>query len=132
MKAQLKFTVQYGVTSRDVQVVEPVIMDPGFYGSLFYGLGWGNHGFYGSFNDPFWYSTPVIAQRESNFQLFTRHVNVGIARASDAKKLYVVTVVSEGRINSLTMVMPYLINSAFSDFPRKSGIPRRIELNIKE
>ena len=130
--SQLKVSLAYSVTSRDVHVVEPVVIDTGFYGSPFYGPGWGNRGFYGPYSDPLWYGSPVLAQRESNFQLFTRQLNVRIARASDAKQLYDVTVVSEGRMNSLAKVMPYLIQSAFTDFPGQSGVPRRVELKIKE
>ncbi|PUA20260.1 DUF4136 domain-containing protein [Glaciimonas sp. PCH181] len=129
---QLKVSLAYGVTSRDVHVVEPVVIDTGFYGSPFYGPGWGNRGFYGPYSDPFWYNSPVVAERESNFQLFTRQLNVRIARASNAQKLYDVTVISEGKINSLAKVMPYLIQSAFTDFPGQSGVPRRVELKIKE
>ncbi|QRX83555.1 DUF4136 domain-containing protein [Glaciimonas sp. PAMC28666] len=129
-KAELGVTLSYGVTARDVRVVEPVAIDPGFYGSPFYGPGWGYRGFYGPFNDPFWYGTPIVAQRELNFQVFARRVNVGIARTADAKKLYDVTVVSEGKMRSLPMVMPYLIRSAFSDFPGQSGVTRLVTLKI--
>ncbi|MGS0740680.1 DUF4136 domain-containing protein [Glaciimonas sp. GG7] len=128
--AQLKVALDYGMMSREVRVVEPVMMNPGYYAAPpFYGPGWGYR--YGPFYDPFWYDSPVVAQRESNFLLYTRHLNVTIARAGDAKQLYDVTVVSDGRIGSLPMVMPYLIRSAFSDFPGKSGVPRRVELKIK-
>lgn len=129
--AELAVTLAYGVTSREVHVIEPVAIDPGFYNPPFYGPGWGYRGFYGPYNDPFWYGTPMVAQRELNYQVFTRHLNVGIARTSDAKKLYDVTVVSEGRIRALPMVMPYLIRSAFSDFPGQSGVTRQVNLKIE-
>ena len=129
--AELRVTLSYGVTSRDVRVLEPVAIDPGFYGSPYYGPGWGYRGFYGPFNDPLWYAPPIVTQRELNFQVFTRHVNVSIARTADAQKLYDVTVVSEGKISSLPMVMPYLIRSAFSDFPGQSGVTRQVTLKIE-
>ncbi|MGZ9712130.1 DUF4136 domain-containing protein [Glaciimonas sp. GNP009] len=131
-QAALTVALTYGVTARDVHVVEPVVIDPGFYGSPLYGPGWGYRGFYGPFNDPFWYGTPVVTQRELNFQVFTRRANVGISRISDAKKLYDVTVVSEGRVSALPKVMPYLIRSAFSDFPGQSGVPRQVKLKVED
>ncbi|KAF3999974.1 DUF4136 domain-containing protein [Glaciimonas immobilis] len=130
-KATLNVTLSYGVRARDVHTIEPVEIDPGIYGSPFYASGLGYRGFYGPLNGPFWYAPPIVVQREFNYLVFTRHMNVRIARTGDGKKLYDVTVVSEGRISSLPMVMPYLIQSAFSDFPGKSGVPRQVKLKIR-
>lgn len=130
--ARLKVTMGYNMNVRDVRVVEPVIVDP-WYGPPFYGPRWhGGYGYYGPFYDPFWYGAPLVGQRDTRFQLFTRQLNVTIAQTADAKKLYDVTVNSEGTNGSLAAVMPYMVRSAFADFPGKSGVPRRVELKMKE
>jgi hypothetical protein len=43
-----------------------------------------------------------------------------------------VTVKSEGTNSSLAAVMPYLVRSAFAEFPGENGVPRQIELKIKD
>ncbi len=130
--ARLKATMRYSMTVRDMRVVEPVIVDP-WYGPPFYGPHWrGGYGYYSPFHDPFWYGAPLIGQRDTRFQLFTRQLNVTIAQTADSKKLYDVTVDSEGTNGSLAAVMPYMVRSAFADFPGKSGVPRRVELKMKE
>jgi len=64
--------------------------------------------------------------------LYQRRLNVAITRAGDGQKLYDVTVVSEGKTNSLPAVMPYMVRSAFTDFPGKSGVPHQVELKVEE
>lgn len=130
--AKLKVSMQYSINVRDVRMVQPVMVDPYWYGSPFYGPRWPGYGYYSPFYDPFWYGPPMIEQREIRYQLFTRQLKVEIAQASDAKKLYDVTVISQGMNGSLAAVMPYMVRSAFADFPGESGVPRRIELKMKE
>jgi hypothetical protein len=55
-----------------------------------------------------------------------------IAGNKDGKKLFDVTVNSDGDNGSLAFAMPYMVRSAFTDFPGKSGVPHRIDLKIKE
>ena len=69
-----------------------------------------------------------MEQRESQYVLYTRRLNIKLTQSSDKRNLFDVTVVSEGRNGNLAGVMPYLVRSAFSDFPGTSGVPRRIEL----
>lgn len=136
--AQLKVALKYDISARDVHVVEPVVADPMWYGPY----GWGRPGFYGPgfygprFNDPFynplWYGPQVIGQREYDFQLFLRRLNVTITRAAGGQKLYDVSVSSEGKVGSLPAIMPYLVRSAFTDFPGKSGVPHVVKLKVEE
>ncbi len=130
--AKLKVAMQYSMQVRDVRVVQPVLVDPYWYGSPFYGYGrrWPGYGYYGPFYDPFWYGPPIVEQRDIRYQLFTRQLKIGIAQASDFKKLYDVTVNSEGTNDSLAAVMPYMVRSAFADFPGRNGVPRRIEMRM--
>jgi len=127
---QLKVALNYGIAARDVHVVEPVVADPMWYGP--YGpYAWGPR-FYSPYYDPFWYAPQVIGQREYNYQLFQRSLNIAITRAGNGQKLFDVTVSSEGKVNSLPAVMPYMVRSAFTDFPGKSGVPHQVELKVED
>lgn len=125
--ANLKVALNYSIDSRDVRTVQPYVVDPYWYGP-YYGPGWR----YGRYYDPFWYPGPVTQYREVQYQLFQRQLNVLITNIKNGKKLYDVTVHSSGGNGSLAFAMPYMVRSAFSDFPGKNGVPRRIDLEIKE
>ncbi len=130
--AQIKVKFQYGMDARDMRVVDQVPVDPAFYYPL-YSPYWGSpywgspFGGYGGFGDPFWPYT-YTEPREFQYVLYTRRLNIKLIQASDNRDLFDVNVVSEGRNGNLASVMPYLVQSAFKDFPGTSGVPRRIEL----
>lgn len=126
--ASLNVTLNYDVTARDVHAVEPVLSTPMWYGPY----SWARPGFYSPFYDPFWSGPQVIGQREFTYQLFQRRLNIVIARAGNGQKLYDVTVISKGKTALLPAVMPYLVRSAFADFPGKNGVPRQVELKVKD
>lgn len=137
--ARLKVAVQTAISVRDVRIVEPVIVDPWYgppYYSAYYGSHywprWGPYGYYSPFYDPFWYGPAAVVQQERQFQLFTRQLKIIMTQAADDKRLYEVTVVSEGSNGALAAVMPYLVKSAFADFPGASGVPRQIDLKMQE
>lgn len=123
--AQLKVHFSYGIKARDIRVVEPVVVDSAYYYPFYRPYYWGSP--FGGFGDPFW-PHAYVEQRESQYVLYTRRLNIGMTQAADQRKLFDVTVVSEGRNGNLAGVMPYLVKSAFSDFPGTSGVPRSIEL----
>jgi hypothetical protein len=129
----LKVTLSYGIESREVRVVESVVVDSGWYGPPFYDpffrRPW-RYG-YGPFYDPFWYSPPLVVPREVNYQLFTRHLKIVIARAAGGAKLLDVSVRSEGRDGSLARVMPAMIRAAFTDFPGPNGVPRQVDVKLE-
>ncbi|GIZ51358.1 DUF4136 domain-containing protein [Noviherbaspirillum aridicola] len=131
----LKVALSYSNSGRDVREVYPVVVRPypyaypywpGYYRHPFYGP----YGPYGPFYDPFWYGPPVVEQRVSQYQLFTRELKIALARMGDGRRLWETTVVSEGTNPSLAKVMPYMVRSAFADFPGPNGVPRRIELKM--
>lgn len=130
--AKLKVAFNYSVNERDLRVIEPVYVDPLWYGPPFYGPRWRGYRYYGPFYDPFWYGPPVIEYRDLNYHIFRSQLRLDISRAADGKSLYDVTVNNEGSNESLAAVMPYLIHSAFADFPGKSGMPHRVDLKTKE
>ncbi|MES2025881.1 MAG: DUF4136 domain-containing protein [Pseudomonadota bacterium] len=123
----LKVALKYKVDTRDVRTVQPYVVDPYWYGP-YYGPGWR----YGPYYDPFWYPGPITQYRDVQYQVFDRQLNILITRFKDGKKLYDVTVHSSGGNGSLAFAMPYLVRAAFTDFPGKNGVPRRIDLEIKE
>lgn len=128
-KPALKASLRYSIRGRDVREVYPVVVNSYPYAyPYWYGPAW--RGYYGPFYDPFWYGAPVVEQRVSQYQLFTRELRITLARMADGKRLYETTVVSEGTNGSLAAVMPYLVRSAFAEFPGPSGVPRHIELKL--
>lgn len=130
-KPALKVAMGYSISARDVREVYPVVVNPYPY---WYGPAWrGYYGpYWGPFYDPFWYGPPIVETRVSQYTVFTRRLQLTMTRLSDGKKLYETTVVSEGSNGSLAAVMPYMVRSAFADFPGKSGVPRHVELKMEK
>jgi hypothetical protein len=131
---KLKASLDYGISTRDVHVNEPVLLNSPYpyppYPPYRYGPAW--RGYYSPFYDPFWYGPPMVERREFNYQVFTRHLKVTLTQASDGKKIHETTVVSEGTNGSLAAVMPYMVRSAFMDFPGNNGVPRVVELKMTQ
>ena len=128
---RLKVTLGYNLKVRDVRVIEGAVADPFWYAPPMYTHRWRGRGYYGPFYDPFWPMAPTTEYAESTYQVYSRQLKIGIAQAPTGKKLYDVTVNSEGTKGSLATVMPYLVKSAFSDFPGQSGVPRTITLQMQ-
>lgn len=129
-KAALKVSFSYGMQSGTVVVTQPMY-DPFWYGPGYPGYrGWRGRPYGpwgpGPFYDPFW-GPPM---QTTAFPVFQRRLHLEIARADGGQKLYEVTVDSEGREATLPMAMPYMVRSAFSDFPGPSGVPRHVELKL--
>lgn len=123
--AALKVAFSYGMQTGTMIVTQPAYdpfwPGPGWRG----GRPWGPWG-PGPFYDPFW-SAPM---QQTAFPVYQREFYLTIERADNAQKLYEVTVDSEGRQATLPMAMPYMVRSAFSDFPGPSGVSRHIELKL--
>ncbi len=120
--ATLKVAFNYGVQTATVVVTQPVY-DPFWYGS---GYGrWGAVRPWGPY-DPFW-GQPL---QQTAFPVFQRLLALSIERTSNGQKLYEVTVESEGSQATLPMAMPYMVRSAFSEFPGPSGVSRYVKLKL--
>lgn len=126
-RGRLSVSLAYSVDARDMRVVEPVIVDP-WYGRGYFGRRPYPYGYYSPFADPFWFGPPVVQPVERRFVLYSRQLKVEISRVADKRKLYQVTVNSQGQTPSLAAVMPAMVRSAFADFPGPSGVPRVLEL----
>lgn len=129
--SKLKVTFSYGIRSREVRVIETVVAEPFWHGAAGYGHRWRGRGYYGPFYDPFWPAMQPSGFVDSSYQVFSRQLKVTIAQVPAGKKLFDATVISEGTNGALATVMPFLVRSAFLDFPGTSGVPRRVELRIQ-
>lgn len=137
--AALRATLSTSIRGRDVRIIESVMADPWFgspwYGSGFYGPygAWPGYGFpgYGFPYAPMWPSPPMLRQQERQTTLYQRELRVQIHVVASNKPLYDVTVKSEGTEGNLTKIMPYLVKSAFAEFPGKSGVPRVVEQKLQ-
>ena len=129
--AKLKVTLAYGIRSRDVRVVETVAAAPFWTGAPGYGHRWRGRGYYGPYYDPFLPAAIPVEVVDSSYQIFSRQLKVMIAQVPAGKKLFDVTVTSEGTSGVLAAVMPYLVRSAFLEFPGTSGVPRRVDLQMQ-
>ncbi|MGI4848146.1 MAG: DUF4136 domain-containing protein [Janthinobacterium lividum] len=122
--AQYKVAMEYSIEMREKRVLEAVAIDPFYSGRIgFYGPG------RGMFYDPFWYGpTPVV---ERTVDVYSRRLRLPISCMNDGRMVYDVTVTSEGATPSLATIMPFMVRSAFDDFPGKSGTARFVELKTK-
>ena len=130
-KPALTVKLNYGLLSRDVRIVQPVVVDPFFYSGPIYGPRWRRHRMV-PFADPFGYAGPLVQYREGHQLVFRRELHVQMSSAANAKNVFDMTVHSDGTNGSLAAVMPYMVRSAFADFPGPSGVPRRIDMEVKE
>ncbi len=133
--APLAVTMDYRINGRDVRVIETVLVDP-WYGTPWYGPGyyspygsWPGYGrpFYG----PMWPAMPVAREQQRRYTVFHRELKIRIDDVAKKQPLYDVTVKSDGEDANLAKVMPYLIASAFKNFPGKSGVPQVVEMKME-
>lgn len=134
-EAMLEVSFNAVVSARDVRVIETVLVDS-LYGTPWYGPGyyspfWGGWPGYGHpFYGPYSPGVPVARERERRYTVFYRELKLKITDTISSQPLYETTVRSEGKEGNLAKVMPYLVRSAFTDFPGKSGTPRVIEMKL--
>lgn len=125
----LKVDLDYGEQVRDVREIYPVVVEPGWYNPS-----WRFHRFhspfYDPFYDPFWGGPGYVEMHEDNYQVYTRRLDIHIDRYADGKRLYQTRVVSEGGL-PLAQAMPYMVYSAFKDFPGPSGVTREVDVRIR-
>jgi hypothetical protein len=132
-KPTLTVGMRFTTTDVPVRVLEPVMSPyfhpmPRFGYRGYYRRYWG--GWYSPFYDPFW--GPYPAYQTSIEHYYRRELQVSIKRASDAQRLFDVTVHNTSRELSTPMVMPALVRSAFAEFPGQSGVAKRVEVTLDE
>lgn len=127
--------MRFSTTDVPVRVLEP--MFPHYFPSVrfryahpFYRSPWMGRrygrAFYSPFYDPFWYGMPMYSESVQHY--YKREVQVAIKSAADGKRLFDVTVHNTSREQSSPVMMPALVQSAFTGFPGVSGVARRVEL----
>ena len=125
--AALSVAISYEVRAEQVVVTEPY--DPFWYSPGFYpGWGWRHGGPY-PYYDLFY--GPRLQQ--TVYPEYTRHLHILITDTAAKKPLYEVEVSSEGRHAALAKAkaMPYMIRSAFQDFPGQSGLMHSVRLKVE-
>jgi hypothetical protein len=130
----LTVAMRFTTTDVPVRVLEPSI--PFYastqfrYGNPFFRSPWGSRryfgGFYSPFYDPFWMGPSMYTESIEHY--YKREVQVAIKSASDGKRLFDVTVHNTSREVSSPVMIPALVQSAFTGFPGVSGVARRVEL----
>ncbi|MEY5002670.1 MAG: hypothetical protein RL678_479 [Pseudomonadota bacterium] len=134
--AQLAVRLDYRITGRDVRVIETVLVDP-WYGTPWYWPGfynpyWGWHGYGPPYYGPMWPSMPVAREQSRRYSIFQRELRIRISDYASEKTWFEVTAKSEGEQGNLAIVMPYLVQAAFKEFPGTTGVPRVIDVPFKK
>ena len=130
----LRVAMRFSTIDVPVRVIEPFYP---YYGSMRFGYaspfyrspwGYGRHRsvFYSPFYDPFWYGMPMYSESVSHH--YKRELQVAIKAAADGKRLFDVTVHNTSREPSSPLIIPAMVQSAFTGFPGVSGVARRVEL----
>lgn len=97
------------------------------YGSYGFGHhGFGHHGLYG----PYGYGYPHHQDIRS-YTIYDRVLEMEIAKADNPDiNIFESRVISEGRSNRLTEIMPLMVRSMFQEFPGPSGVTREVSIEL--
>lgn len=129
-QARYRVTMDYDATPGFVRVAETYYPDP-WYGP--WGPYWGPYGWYRPYGPYGWgpgYWPPQTVVRD--VPVTFSNLRVYFKDAASGKRVYQVTARNTTEGGSLTGVMPYMIRSAFLDFPAESGRPRRVTLEVEK
>jgi len=135
-EARLKVGMRFSTIDRPTRVLQasdPFMMSPYYHpwGYSRYGY-WPSRRYYGSFYRPYydpWFWGPMEF-REVIQHNYERQLNVTINNLSGAR-LFEVTVQNTSRKQSTPLVMPALVQSAFTGFPGESGKAKRVDLELQ-
>ncbi|CAJ0710771.1 hypothetical protein P3T32_002686 [Ralstonia sp. GP73] len=121
-RASARYVVRldYSTATRLVQVRQPVYPDP-YWGPGPWGpwrSPWGPWGPWG----------PQYVDTNVQVPFYAYHVEID--EAATGKRVYQVTAQTQGGDGSLTAVMPYLVRSAFANFPAPNAQPILVELPV--
>lgn len=129
-EARYLVSMHYDAVPGIVRVAETVYPDP-WYGP--WGPYWGPYGYYRPWGPWGWgpgYWPPQTVVRD--VPVTASSLRVFFKEASTGRRVYQVTAYNQTEGGSLAAVMPYLIRSAFVDFPAESGRPRRVTLEVEK
>lgn len=138
--AKLRVGVHFSTIDRPTKVLratDPFWMGSPYWGPRYYGHGFYRRGYYrpyfgayrySPFYDPFWDSP--LEMQETILHNYERQLRVAISTI-DGKKLFDVTVQNTSRKRSTPMVMPALVQSAFTGFPGENGKVKQVEFTLQ-
>jgi len=133
--APLRVEFIASATSRDVLIIETVRVDS-WYGTTLYGPGfYYPYRSYSSIGYPYrgmgYGGIPMTRERQLRYTLYQRQLKLKITDIQRQQTVYEGTVRSEGEEGNLVVVIPYLVESLFKDFPGQSGLPSIVKLRMK-
>lgn len=127
-QARYLVNMDYDAVPGMVRVAETYYADP-WYGP--YGPYWGPYGWYRPYGPWGWgpgYWPPQTVVRDVPVTFSS--LRVFFKDAKSGKRVYQVTARNTTEGGNLAGVLPYMIRSAFTDFPAESGRPRRVTLEV--
>jgi hypothetical protein len=130
-QARYRVSMEYDSAPGIVRVAETVYPGDPWYGP------WGPYGPYGpyGFYQPwgpwgwgpgYWPPQTVVRDVPVTFA----SLRVYFKDAATGQRVYQVTAQNQSEGGNVAAMMPYLIRSAFTDFPAESGRPRRVTLTV--
>ncbi len=129
-QARYRVSMEYDAAPGLVRVAETVYPDYGpwgpYWGPYGYYRPWGPWGPYGPWGPGYWPPQTVVRDVPVTFS----SLRVYFIEAATGKRVYQVTAQNHAENGTLPAAMPYLIRSAFTDFPAESGRPRRVTLEV--
>ncbi len=125
-QARYLVNMEYDATPGLVRVAETVYPDYGPWGPY-----WGPWGYYRPWGPWGWgpgYYPPQTVVRD--VPVTSSVLRVFFKDSATGRRVYQVTAQNQTEGGNLAAAMPYLIRSAFVDFPAESGRPRRVTLPL--
>lgn len=129
-QARYRVSMEYNAAPGMVRVAETVYPDP-WYGP--WGPYWGPYGAYrpwGPWGWPGYWPPPQTVVRDVPVTFAT--LRVYFKDAATGQRVYQVSAQNQTENGNPAAMMPYLIRSAFTEFPAESGRPRRVTLPVDE
>jgi hypothetical protein len=129
--ARLSVRFSYSIEARNVLMREAYT---GFYEPWgWYPAGYFHHRrpYYGWYGGPWGgdpYGLPLV--REYPARVAHRELKVDIRDTVSGRQAFEVNVISDGSIPQLSVVMPYMIQAAFTDFLASNGQTKRVEVPV--
>ncbi len=133
---KLKVSMEYRVTCCNTTIMQspyfisgPRIVWPTYYRAH-------RLGYRAYYYDPFWMDRSFFEYNQWESTYAQTQLHIDISEIAGGKKLYEATVdnadVNAAPALTRAFVMPYIIRSAFKDFPGKSGVPHRVQIKAKD
>lgn len=132
-----RFHAQMRLDSREdkINISEPIYGPPyyGPYGHGFGHYGWPHYWEDGVFGRRFWGPPAYYGQRQYQRPVASHLLSVRIQDSSQNNStVYEANAQYQGSPPDINALMPYLIRSAFSDFPGQNGKTRQLEFKLPE